>query len=217
MKALVLTLTIMVVIGLSLAGCSYVPESQLDECRATLAEQQQTIEAQRKQIEALTQAVSENESRLLVLDNEHERIAEELRGFEESQEQSAIPVRAHIRIEFAPSTPKCDGNSIAWTMILSETHGVGVTFTKLVDWYRTFLGPFGTGRSSASYRNGVTDLEWLPIRVEPNSVTFLDLGEQECFSEERHYYYVLFGVDDNGNEIVSSNKLEVDLWEPSEQ
>ena len=207
---------ILLVVSLPLCSCGYVPESESNECQTTLLLQQQTEETQRKQIKALTQEVSENESCLLTLENEHERIAEELRAFETSWAQNVIPVRAYVKIDFGPSSAVCTGESITWTLVLSETHGVGVTFTEMVDWYRTMEGPFGTGYSTRSYHDGTTDPGLLPVRVEAGGRVDLDLGGKECFSEKRQYYYVLFGVDDNGDEVVTADALVVDLWEPSE-
>lgn len=209
-------LTVVLILGLSLSGCGHIPESQLGECRTQLAKQQQMIATYETQIEELTEAVSKNNGQILKLEDEHERITIELEELEASLTGTESVLKANVQMRFQPTSPKCDADTIAWTIVLSETSGIGVTFVESVNWYRTMWGPFGTGGSSQAYHNSTTDPEWLPVRVEPGSTARLDLGEHECFSEKRQYYYVMFGIDDYGDEVVASGTLIVDLWEPSE-
>ncbi len=207
---------VLLVLGASLCSCGCVPQSQMDECQVAQSELTRTVADQRKQIAELMQMASVNESHLLILENERQRVAAELRGFEVTQGQGAAAVRAYVRVGFAPVSPKCDIGYVAWTMVLSETHTVGVTFTEMVDWHRTMEGPFGTGYSTRLYHDVTTDPQLLPVRVEAGGRVDLDLGGHECVSEKRQYFYVLFGADDNGNEVVATGALVVDPWESSE-
>lgn len=218
-KALVRTLMIGVVIGLSLPGCSYVPQSRLDECQARLAEQQQVIAAQQTQARSLAEQISANHEHLDDIQQQYLNLKGRIQELDVGDTVPLMELKSHVNMRFSPSsTVVCQGDSASWSVALTETKGVGVTFTESVIWYRvrehvrSFPGPF-----DVTYRNSTTDPLSFPFYVSPyGRVEVRDLGSEACFSEERHYYHVFFGLDNNGNNMVVAGKIIVNKWTPPE-
>ena len=219
MRIVVRVVAILCVVGLFLPGCAYVPEEQLDEHRARLSEQQQTISAQQMQIEELAEKISLNRGQLHDVEQQYQNLQGRVQELDVSESVPATELKANVRMSLSPSSTVCEGDSVIWSALLTETKGVGVTFTESVIWYRvrehvrSFPGPF-----DVTYSNSSTDPLLFPLYVLPyGSVECSDLGSDTCFSEERHYYHVFFGRDDNGNEVVVAGKVIVNEWTAPEE
>jgi outer membrane murein-binding lipoprotein Lpp len=210
MKTLVQLITTLLISSLFLAGCGYVSESQLDECSAALSAQQETIEAQQKEIEELMRGISLNRIQWDTFDRDSENLEGRLQEVEASALLRNQASRAYVTVGFRPSSPECEADMVSWTVMLTETGGVGVTFTESVIWYRVFEGHPSGGNRDVSYHSSGTDPVSFPLRLNPLGVVVCeDMSVSGCFSEERHYYHAFFGRDDNGNDIVVAGKVIV--------
>jgi len=203
-------ITILLVLGLLLSGCGYVPDSQLDECRAALSAQQETIEAQQKEIEELMQGISLNRIQWDTFNRDSENLEGRLQEVEASALLRDQTGRAYVTVGFLPPAPECKADTISWTVTLTETGGVGVTFTESVSWYRVFRDDHAGEIRDTAYHSSGTDPVLFPLRLNPYGVVVpQDMSVKECSSEERHYFHAFFGRDDSGNDIVVAGKVIV--------
>lgn len=197
--------TLVVVLGLelTLSGCANVPRSEVDRYRYQLLEQEQIIEAQEEQIHELTRESSLALSRQVLLQRECEELANEI---DEIEARAVLPVRiggADVTLDCL-TLPYCDSGSTRWRQVLTETNGVGVTFTHCLVFYRLRRGnDWSAPRGVSYYDETVSPLAW-PMKLSPNERRETGGRISGCFSEERLYTVAYFGRDAVGNDVVAT-------------
>ena len=200
--------------GATLSGCSCVSEASVDECLASNLEQQKTIEAQQVQIKELTKVTNDQQIQIDDLTRQNSLDYSQLVFLRRTSKAHDTPSKAHdtpsanVTVTY-PDAPWCEGGSMHWRVVLTETNGVGVTFTHGVYYHRTLEDGKWSEPQGVSYYDATNNWFAWPIRLPPNWQEECRTGDAGCFLDHRRYTWVYFGEDDNGHDIVAMGTIAV--------
>lgn len=182
-----------------LPGC--VSQTELDECKALVVEQNTTIEEQGSEIAELESQLEAKDVSIAELEEENATLQKEI---EELKVEVSTPTTATAKIEisFDPSPVPCQNGKYSWSVFLKEVNGIGVKLQEIImrvhghrgtswirnwideDWLEDinyYLSPYGV----------VESRRFLPIEVP---VTHVD--------------FIVTGVDANGNEVRAEGRVD---------
>lgn len=200
-------LMLLVLASVLTSTCSCVSEAELEECLATQSELQRAVESQHRQIEELTRALDDQQARIDELTRQNSLDYSRLVMLKRTSEDRPTP-SACVTMTY-PEAPWCESGGMRWRVVVTETNGVGVTFTSGVYYHRTledgkWSEPQGVGYYDATNKW----FEW-PKRFPPNWQVEYRTGDAGCFSDQRRYTWVFFGEDDNSHDSVAMGTIVV--------
>lgn len=187
--------------------CSCTPETKLEECLGSKSELQAMIEAQQKQTEELTTLIGDQQTTIDDLTKQYSLDYSRLVMLGREAKSQDDP-SANVTVTY-PDAPRCEGGYTRWRVVLTETNGVGVTFTHGVFYCRVLEeGKWSQPLNVGYYDNTTNWLAW-PICLPPNWQEDFSHGDVGCFSEQRRYTSVYCGEDDNGHDIVAMGTIAI--------